>query len=80
MENRQYWQIGSDAESIEWHVSADSIPHQDHVELAGKETALVIYYGVAENGALTQELHCIFPMFRMVPNNTCASFQVDLTQ
>ncbi len=79
-ESKQYWQIGNDAESIEWHVHAETIPHQDHVELAGKETALVIYYGVAEDGSLIQELHCIFPMLRMVPNNTCASFQVNLEQ
>ncbi|MBO5958939.1 MAG: hypothetical protein J6Q65_02335, partial [Lentisphaeria bacterium] len=77
VQEKQYWQIMDGGKSIRWTVDASTVPHSDHVETAGKETALVIYYGVDRNGAYTQELHCIFPMFRLIPNNTHASLQVN---
>ena len=77
LDDKQYWQIVNEGKAIRWTVDA-AIPHMDHVETSGKETALVIYYGVKADGTYTQELHCIFPMLRLIPNKTHASLQVNL--
>lgn len=74
----RYWHITDDGKGIRWQVGKTPIPHSDHVETAGKETALVIYYGVNSDGSGFQELHCVFPMLRLIPNMTHASFQANL--
>lgn len=80
MEDKRFWQICRNGTAIQWTADETTTPHRDHVELAGKETALVIYYGVNEDTSLYLELHCIYPMLRLVPNTTHASFQINLTQ
>ncbi len=75
-DDNTFWQIIDDGKAIRWTVSPDTTPHADHVETAGKETAMVIYYGVKQDGSYTQELHCIFPMLRLIPNDTYASLSV----
>ena len=76
----RFWQLCNNGTAIRWIPAETETPHYDHVELAGKETALVIYYGVNADSTLSLELHCIYPMLRLKPNVTVASFQADLKE
>lgn len=59
---------------IEWKVRAGE-NHEDHIEMAGLQTAAVVYYGV-RNGRLLLDKKIVFPMLRTIPNNTHASLTV----
>ncbi|MGE8293101.1 MAG: hypothetical protein ACN6ON_15525, partial [Sphingobacterium sp.] len=59
---------------IEWKVRAGE-NHEDHIEMAGLQTAAVVYYGVRD-GRLLLDKKIVFPMLRTIPNNTHASLTV----
>jgi len=59
---------------IEWKVR-EGENHEDHIEMAGLQTAAVVYYGV-RNGRLLLDKKIVFPMLRIIPNNTHASLTV----
>lgn len=59
-----YWDI-TDRHSILWHItSADSIAHQDNIEMSGKNVSAILYYEVdeAQNFQIRKDL--IFPQLR----------------
>ncbi len=75
MNNR--WDLCEKA--IEWHPLRDhSYPHEDHLEMSGKELSLILNYGVSEQGRLILEHRAVVPMLRTIPNNTGGSFQAHL--
>lgn len=69
---QQYWNVNNDSPSITWKVGKDQV-HQDHIEMAGKQVATVLRYGVNEQGRFTLNKSMIWPMLRTVPNNTHGS-------
>lgn len=69
---QQRWKIDKDGNSITWQVKKGEA-HQDHIEMGGKQVATVLRYGVDENGAFKLNKSMIWPMLRMIPNNTHGS-------
>lgn len=69
---QQYWNIGKDGNSITWQVKTGEV-HHDHIEMAGKQVATVLRYGVDKDGAFELNKSMIWPMLRTIPNNTHAS-------
>jgi len=69
-ENRR-WEMNEDG-SISWHIKGD-IPHDDHIEMSGKQISSVIRYGVAADGSFHATRSLVWPMLRTIPNNTHAS-------
>lgn len=65
------WVINSSG-GITWHVDG-KIPHEDHIEMSGLKVSTVLRYGVDANGAFTLNRSMVWPMLRMIPNNTHAS-------
>lgn len=69
---KDFWQLDDPEESIIYQ-PAQSGAHSDHLEMAGKQIATVVRYGVDAPGAFRLEKSFIWPMLRTVPNNTHAS-------
>ncbi len=70
------WQIIRGGHAVAW----DVIPgeqHTDDIEMAGFGCAQVVRYGMTENGFLLEH-HPVFPTLRTRPNNTHASYQMDI--
>lgn len=65
------WQMLADG-SIEW-VPDKQIPHNDHIEMSGKQVSVVLRYGVDAKGAFAVNKSMVWPLLRTVPNNTHAS-------
>lgn len=65
------WKIASDG-SIVWQVKG-RLPHNDHIEMAGKRVALWLQYGVDTSGASMVTRTIIFPGFRLLPNKTATA-------
>src|SRR3989339_899121 len=65
------WQMNSDG-SIEWFIG-NRIPHDDHIELSGKQISCVLRYGVASDSSFHASRSLVWPMLRTIPNNTHAS-------
>lgn len=73
------WQINGN--SILLDIKNDkNLPHEDHIEMSGLRTSLIIRYGVGINGELILKRHPVWPSLRMIPNNTHASFQMDIEE
>ncbi len=68
-ENR--WKI-NESGSISWEAE-QGIPHNDHIEMSGKQISAVIRYGVKADGSFHFERSLIWPMLRTIPNDTHAS-------
>ena len=68
---KPFWTINAEG-GITW--TNDGRAHTDHVEMAGRKMAVVLHYGITEEGHFTCERHMIFPMLRTIPNDTHASF------
>ncbi len=66
---RQYWNIDS-VGGITWNVANPGEGHSDHIEMAGKKVATVLRYGVDDKGAFSVNKSMIWPMLRIIPNNT----------
>lgn len=68
---QQRWKINADG-SITWQVEKGDV-HHDHIEMAGKQMAVVLRYGVDQTGAFKLNKSMIWPMLRLIPNNTHGS-------
>lgn len=66
------WKIDENS-SIVWDVEKSTIPHRDHIEMAGLQIATVLRYGVNADGSFSLEKSMIWPMLRTLPNNTHGS-------
>ena len=58
--------------SITWNID-ERVPHQDHLEMSGLKSSVVLRYGVDETGAFQLNRSMVWPMLRTIPNNTHAS-------
>lgn len=65
------WQMLTDG-AIEWK-AATQTPHDDHIEMSGKQVSIVLRYGVDTNGGFTLNKSMVWPLLRTVPNDTHAS-------
>lgn len=65
------WQMLPDG-SIEW-VTDKQLPHNDHIEMSGKQVSVVLRYGVNQKGAFVLNKSMVWPLLRTIPNNTHAS-------
>ena len=54
--------------------AAANTPHKDHIEMSGQRAAIVYYWGIDDEGRYYCEYHHVFPLLRMIPNNTHAFF------
>lgn len=68
---QQRWKINTDG-GITWQVKKGDV-HHDHIEMAGKQIAVVLRYGVDKTGAFELNKSMIWPMLRTIPNNTHGS-------
>ncbi len=68
------WNITRDGNAIEWLVTD---LHTDDIEMAGFGCADVVKYGMTEEGFLLLH-HPVYPTLRTRPNNTHASYQLDI--
>lgn len=68
---QQRWKINTDGD-ITWQVKKGDV-HHDHIEMAGKQIAVVLRYGVDKTGAFELNKSMIWPMLRTIPNNTHGS-------
>ena len=57
---------------ISW-VPDGRLPHQDHIEMSGKQVSVVLRYGIKADGSFMLNKSMVWPMLRTVPNNTHAS-------
>ncbi|WP_313267334.1 hypothetical protein [Sphingobacterium sp.] len=72
-QNSKKWNL-LNGNRIEWKVKPGE-SHEDHIEMAGLQSAAVVYYGVRD-GRLLLDKKVVFPMLRTIPNNTHASLTV----
>ena len=68
---KPYWTLNTEG-GITW--ANDGRAHRDHIEMAGRQMAVVLHYGISPEGRFTCERHLVFPMLRTIPNDTHASF------
>lgn len=68
---QQRWKINANG-GITWQVEKGDV-HHDHIEMAGKQMAVVLRYGVDQTGAFELNKSMIWPMLRLIPNNTHGS-------
>ena len=54
--------------------AASNTSHKDHIEMSGQRAAIVYYWGIDDEGRYYCEYHHVFPLLRMIPNNTHAFF------
>lgn len=66
------WKIAGDGRLV-WNISDSTLPHSDFIESSGAKISVILDYGVNESGRLSLRRKCVWPMLRMVPNNTHAS-------
>lgn len=66
----QRWQIIPDGNLI-WQINGQA--HSDHIEMSGKKMAVVLRYGVDQDGVFKMNKSMIWPMLRIKPNNTHGS-------
>ena len=59
----------ADNGGIAWQAN-DRIPHNDHIEMSGKQLSVVLRYGVNDDGAFTLSRSIVWPMLRYEPNKT----------
>ncbi|MFF2089834.1 hypothetical protein [Paenibacillus sp. NPDC058174] len=73
------WQLGQD--HIMWEVAKDRIqPHEDHLEMSGKQVSMIVRYGVDGEGKLVLSRTVVWPGLRTIPNNTHGSLMQDFGQ
>ena len=62
-EEKAYWML-NDEGGITW--TNDGRAHTDHIEMAGRQMAVVLHYGITPEGRFTCERHLVFPMLRTI--------------
>ncbi len=70
------WIIHPTEDAVVWTVNPGDL-HTDDYEMAGYRCAFVVKYGTDENGFVLTH-HPIFPSLRLRPNNTHATYQMDI--
>lgn len=75
---KSYWKLKNGG--IVWNPVKGEGEHRDDIEMSGLFTSYVIGYGVDDNGVLGIGRHCVWPTLRTIPNNTHASYQLDLNE
>ncbi len=70
------WSIHPTENAVLWTPGPDE-RHVDDYEMAGYRCAFVVTYGTDENGFVLKH-HPIFPSLRLRPNNTHATYQLDV--
>ncbi|MDR1261890.1 MAG: hypothetical protein LBK46_00215 [Oscillospiraceae bacterium] len=79
---RQYWDL--DSEGICWLPGelpdAHKDSHKDSIEMSGLLASYIVTFGIDEEGRLELGRHCIWPTLRTIPNDTHASYQVDILE
>lgn len=71
------WQILTDRCGIAWDCAQGDL-HKDDVEMAGLLCADIVTYGTDENGLVLFH-HPVYPTLRLRPNNTHATYQMDIS-
>ena len=71
------WDV--DGNKIVWRVS-DPASHIDHIEMAGRKLAVVVYYGKEADGTLALSKKVFYPTLRTIPNNTHATLSHEYSQ
>ena len=69
---QRYWQIDEGSNSITWQVKKGET-HHDHIEMSGKLVSVVLRYGINKDGAFDLNKSMVWPMLRIIPNNTHGS-------
>ncbi|WP_042162096.1 hypothetical protein [Paenibacillus gorillae] len=78
-QNRTRWTIGKD--EIVWEVAESGrLPHEDHLEMSGKQVSMIVRYGVDGEGKLVLSRTVVWPGLRTIPNNTHGSLMQDFGQ
>lgn len=77
-EAHDYWTIDEKQTAIVRAV-AKGETFSDHLEMAGRQVASVLRYGVNDDGTFKMEKSLIWPMLRTIPNNTHASLMRRIT-
>lgn len=72
---KQYFELRDN--SIVWKVKKDQV-HSDNIEMSGLGTDYIVSYGVEKDGCLQLSRHCVYPTLRTIPNDTHASFQLNI--
>ena len=70
------WHIHETENAVVWDVKPGEC-HTDDIEMAGYGCAFVVKYGTDESG-FTLGHHPVFPSLRLRPNNTHATYQMDI--
>ena len=70
-QDERRWQMNDDG-SITWTIG-QLLPHDDHVEMSGKQISCVLRYGVGADSSFHATRSLVWPMLRTIPNNTHAS-------
>ena len=75
------------AQPVRWSLTADGgiywkagTAHIDHLEMAGKGMAGIVYYGVDAHGALLLWQQLVFPGLRILPNDTRGSYKLNVVE
>lgn len=63
---------------IEWTVNSGDCAHIDDIEMAGLGASFLVWYGIDQDGRLSLKRHPVWPTLRTRPNNTHASWQMDI--
>lgn len=66
--------------TVRWVVAAESHPMADHIELGGQKSSHIISYLVSPVGEYQVVKHSVFPLLRLLPDATEASFSYNFTQ
>lgn len=74
-QNTRRWALAPDG-GIRMEVKKGEA-HSDHIEMSGTQMSGIIRYGVDENGEFFTKKKLIFPMLRVIPNNTHGSLTVE---
>lgn len=70
------WKIHETENAVVWEVKPGE-RHTDDLEMAGYGCAFVVRYGMEEDGFVLGH-HPVFPTLRLRPNNTHATYQMDI--
>lgn len=73
------WTIAND-HAIRWTVDGSRLPHNDHVEMSGEQISARLHYGVESDRRFTLTRTLVWPMLRMLPNDTFGGLTRDFPQ
>jgi len=62
------WRLTDDG-GIRWTIDS-RIPHNDHIEMSGKQLSVVLRYGIDDKQSFTLNRSIVWPMLRHQPNDT----------